>query len=351
MPDLDLYSIYGLDRRQPPAQLAAQLTAQLNATDPRNQLTRSRIETARAIVGDPQRRAAYDRQLDDPQAPPITEATLAALAGRPAPTAPRSGGLATAFRSRQVQVLAGVAAVLVVVLVIVIVAVTAGGGGDSDKPLAGSTSTAGSHGRTTTTAAPNCQRLEVDSSNVNLNKAVWRSGDPSPSAALVLTNAYDLPAQFAPMSTRTKAFAGAVWPFGSGGLTQYQDHNIGVQLPHEARSNADNTMDLAVVSPDGRLVSTASYDEASADRVPEPSDLVAKQWTGYFQVVATAGIDIPAAAAGNVPHVNYTLSLLPDAYDAKTIWVLMRGSSKLYRSALYATDDANSLVSHLDECN
>lgn len=130
MPHIDLYSVYGLDRRQPSEQLAAALTAQLNAVDPRDQLTRSRIETARAILGDPQRRAAYDRQLDDPQAPPITETTLAALAGRPVPTGPRSGGLAAAFASRQVQVLAGVAGLLVVVLVIVIVAVTSGGGDD-----------------------------------------------------------------------------------------------------------------------------------------------------------------------------------------------------------------------------
>ncbi|WP_270484842.1 hypothetical protein [Gordonia jacobaea] len=125
MPDIDLYVIHKLDRRQPPEALAAQLTAELNRTDPRDSLTRSRIETARVILGDPARRTQYDQQLNDPSAPAITEATLAQLSGRTAPTAPR--------RSVTARPLAIVAAATVVLLVIGIVLVVTLTGGDDDK--------------------------------------------------------------------------------------------------------------------------------------------------------------------------------------------------------------------------
>ena len=77
---IDLYAIYQLDRRQPPEALAAALTTALNATDPRDTLTCNRIDTARAILGDPQRRARYDAALADPNAPTLDEAALAAIA-------------------------------------------------------------------------------------------------------------------------------------------------------------------------------------------------------------------------------------------------------------------------------
>lgn len=67
MSDLNLYDIHHLDRSAPSPELAAQLTAQLNAAT--EQLARQRIDAARAILGDPQRRQAYDAQLADPQAP------------------------------------------------------------------------------------------------------------------------------------------------------------------------------------------------------------------------------------------------------------------------------------------
>ncbi|MFF0709126.1 J domain-containing protein [Gordonia sputi] len=131
MPDVDLYVIHRLDRRQSPAELAAQLTSELTRTDPRDQLARSRIETARVILGDPQRRARYDRQLDDPSAPEITEQTLAQLSGRPAPTAP--SGL---FATTKVKVMAVLTVALAIALTIAVSAVACSSGGGSDTTAA-----------------------------------------------------------------------------------------------------------------------------------------------------------------------------------------------------------------------
>lgn len=138
MSDLDLYAIHGLDRRAPSPDLAAQLTAQLNTTT--DQITRQRLDVARAILGDPQRRQAYDAQLADPAAPPITEAVLADLAGRPAPVQARPFA--------QPRVMAALAAFLGVLLVVVISAVACSGGDDNR-----STSTVGADGSTTTAAS------------------------------------------------------------------------------------------------------------------------------------------------------------------------------------------------------
>ena len=131
MPDsIDLYVIHRLDRRQPPEALAAQLTDELSRTDPRDTVTRSRIETARAVLGDPQRRAAYDQQLDDPATPPITEQTLASLSGRPAPTAPRKA------LSKPVAAFVAITAVVVVVALVGIVVALVDRDGDKDSGTA-----------------------------------------------------------------------------------------------------------------------------------------------------------------------------------------------------------------------
>ena len=129
--DVNLYVIHKLDRRQSPAELAAQLTSELARTDPRDNLTRSRIETARVILGDPQRRSAYDRQLDDAAAPEVTEQTLAQLSGRPAPTAP--SGL---FATTKVKVMAVLTGALAIALTIAVSAVACSSGGGSDTTAA-----------------------------------------------------------------------------------------------------------------------------------------------------------------------------------------------------------------------
>lgn len=110
--------------------MAVQLTAQLNATNPRDSLLRSRIDTARAILADPQRRARYDAQLADPAAPTIDERALSAIAGRPVPTAPRTG-LAGAFAETKAKILAAVVGALALVLVVAVTAVACSGEGST----------------------------------------------------------------------------------------------------------------------------------------------------------------------------------------------------------------------------
>lgn len=153
---IDLYAIHKLDRRHSPAELAAQLTSELTRTDPRDQLARTRIETARVILGDPELRARYDRQLDDPSAPEITEQTLAQLSGRPAPTA--SSGL---FATTKVKVMAVLTGALAIALTIAVSAVACSSGGDG-----GSTAAKGSartDGTTTQAIAPNLISARLDS--------------------------------------------------------------------------------------------------------------------------------------------------------------------------------------------
>ncbi|MEJ9078411.1 hypothetical protein WKY82_08315 [Gordonia malaquae] len=124
MPDLDIYAIHGLDQRAPSEVVVAQLTAQIGATsDP---VARQRLDTARSILGDPQRRARYDAMLADPAAPPVTEVVLASLAGRPAP-AQTKPGLA------QPRVLAVIVGALALALVIAVSAVACSGSDDGDS--------------------------------------------------------------------------------------------------------------------------------------------------------------------------------------------------------------------------
>ncbi len=173
MPHIDLYTIYGLDRRQPPAALAAQLAAQMNVAP--DQLARQRLDTARAILGDPQRRARYDAQLADPAAPPITEATLAALAGRPAPAQAKPAPFA------QPRVLAGLAAFLGVLLIVVVSAVACSGGDDSNS---------GEHATPGTTSTLTTEQKRP----VSVYSAEYRVDDASfvPSAAMRIDSQLDL---------------------------------------------------------------------------------------------------------------------------------------------------------------
>ena len=135
MPKIDLYVIHKLDRHRSPADLAAQLTAELNSTDPRDTLARNRIETARVILGDPQRRAAYDRQLDDPSTPEITEQTLSQLSGRPASTAPRRS-----VTARPLAIIAAATVVLLIVGIVLVVTLTGDDKGNTTEASASSTS-------------------------------------------------------------------------------------------------------------------------------------------------------------------------------------------------------------------
>lgn len=73
----DLYSALGLDRSASCADLAAQID-QRSAAGPTSQA--SELRAARAVLGSPERRAIYDRQLADPTSPPITLQAITELA-------------------------------------------------------------------------------------------------------------------------------------------------------------------------------------------------------------------------------------------------------------------------------
>jgi hypothetical protein len=73
----DLYSALGLDRSASCADLAAQLD-QRSAAGAGSQATE--LWAARAVLGSPERRALYDRQLADPTAPAITLQDITELA-------------------------------------------------------------------------------------------------------------------------------------------------------------------------------------------------------------------------------------------------------------------------------
>lgn len=46
--------------------------------------------------------------------------------------------------------------------------------------------------------------------------------------------------------------------------------------------------------------------------------------------------------------MNYVTSVLPDAFDKRKFWVLMRGSDKLYQAGLYASNDWSKLGQSAD---
>ncbi|GAB05010.1 hypothetical protein GII30_02535 [Gordonia amarae] len=346
MPGIDLYAIYGLDRTHPPEALAAQLTAQLNTTDPRDTLGRNRIDTARAILGDPQRRAAYDAQLSDPSAPPITEQVLALIAGRPMPTAPRSG-LAAAFATTRVRVLAGVAAALALALVVSITAIACSAGGDDSGNTASTTASGNSTGRdggSTGASSVSCQYT----GNRLLDAAKWTYTDQQPTKALLVDKAIDLPPQFAHLADfTTSSVSGPGW---EEGLVQLQNHDIAVRIINGAGIVADRSfgnswgidegvLTETVVTPDGTVASTRDLREKAPGQygLQAPSDLARGQQLGYYRMQGIDGVTLPAAAAGDETNKYYALSVMADAYQQSTVWLLLRGSSALYRSTIVLT--------------
>lgn len=329
---IDLYYIYGLDRAQPPEALAQQLTERLSATDPSDSLTRGRIETAQAILGDSQRRAIYDQQLGDPSGPPITEQTLAALAGRPVPAAPPltlSGLLA----STQGKILAGgaVAVVLILLLAIVVVSVS---GGDDDGGAAAVTASSSS-GRSTSSGSGEVRP------NSKISSTSWGKSDSRPASAIVLTKETPLPANFDPERSPNGApcsESGIVgYPIKGIGLVQYQDRNVGYVLPvwpKGSESRSDISVEIATLDPQGDLVSTTTYAQEDREAVPAKFDLMKKPTKGYARVEATDGISIPAEAAGDKDGKHYATCILPDAFDDELVWVTMRGSSSVYQAQI-----------------
>lgn len=95
MRTFDFYASIGLDRAKPPGQLAADIDWALTAPGlDAGQI--DQLRTARAILGDPARRAIYDRHLDDPAAGPLGVEELRQLAGTGSGAGPVGPGPAPA---------------------------------------------------------------------------------------------------------------------------------------------------------------------------------------------------------------------------------------------------------------
>lgn len=120
MPKIDLYQAFKLDPRQPPAELAAELDRQLAASDLANHPLRQQITTAKAILGDPHRRADYDRALTDPGAR-LDAHDIDRIAGRSAARLTPT--------QRALAIVAGVTVLALIVGVGLVVALTGGGRG------------------------------------------------------------------------------------------------------------------------------------------------------------------------------------------------------------------------------
>lgn len=343
-PSIDLYRAYGLNRGMPPAEIGQRLTEILSSTqDP---VARGRIETARAILADPLRRARYDAQLGDPNAPPITEQTLAQLAGRPAPTAPGSGSGLAQLAGRP-KVLAGIAAALVLLLVVIVTAVSCSGGNDdgsdrSDGKTAGQSSRSAAD-----SSSPSWLNDDFKPINTDLYPARWtsKSKDKRPKLALQLTKAIDLPAGFSALSKPNPSCVPDTipgYPFNNPmqGIFQLRGGSVAL-ICGEDENGSDKPVAVhaVTVNKDGQVLGTQTMTRSRTNNQIDGTitldyfDLPKEsQDTQYFRVQGSDGITIPAGSTGLTDDMVFVVQALPDAFDESIVWVLLRASDKLYQA-------------------
>ena len=185
-----------------------------------------------------------------------------------------------------------------------------------------------------------CQLVE----NTDVADAEWQRGTAAPNYFLRLTDEFDLPPQLEGLADPqdVDGFGGntvnASFPSPYGGLVQYQDKTVGVIMP-TSRTGGGGTpnaqMDVAVVDQDGLLVDYTHYVERDGQDFPKAFDLGNDQTSGYFRVGVIDGVQIPAAAAGDKVQETYLTSVPPGAFDTSVVWVLVRGSAKLYKASLW----------------
>ena len=319
MSDLDLYAIHGLDRRAPSQTLAAQLTEQHNgAADP---IARQRLDVARAILGDPQRRQAYDAQLADPQAPPITEAVLAGLAGRPAPAPDKPAPFA------QPRVLAAVAAALGVLLVIVVSAVACSGGDDDGD----SSRDAATPGTTSTLTTEQTKTPTVYSAEYRVDDASF-----VPSAAMRIDATLDLES-----TVRKLGYDGA--DFGLRGSSRIslnrvtESGNIELAWCDPSFAGAKNLRCFVVtITPELKVLNDVSFPEAELSAHKSKGNTVSDK---YAYIRVTSGSQLPTDAI--TVKGGYTkaeaLSLVAGASDDVAFFVAP-GALKVYKATVVWTD-------------
>ncbi|OFT82348.1 hypothetical protein HMPREF3101_08075 [Corynebacterium sp. HMSC29G08] len=80
MAHYNLYDSLRLDRAKDAAALAQEIDQRIQAGSTRNPGGLEELQVARAVLGDPYRRSAYDQRLNDPNAPAMTPDSLRQLA-------------------------------------------------------------------------------------------------------------------------------------------------------------------------------------------------------------------------------------------------------------------------------
>lgn len=331
MPRIDLYQAFGLDPRQSPAELAAQLDRQFAATDPANQILRQQITNAKAILGDPRQRAEYDRALAEPSARLDAHDIdrIAGTAGSPRP--PR-----LTPTQRALAIVAGVTVLALIVGVGLVVALTGSHDGNSGS--------AARHQSGSETDDPLFKRENLEKMRLTtLDSADWSDANPAtgPISSVHLNAAFDLP----PEIVGAMNGGGAQTRSFNLGIVQFQDKTVGVRITVDHQlpgTSYRREYLLTTYGQDGRLVSSRSYADESA--MPAQFDLAKQpEGPGYYRVTAADGISIPAAANGTQPEMNYAVVIKQDAFDAKLFWVLLRGSNKLYKA------DVRFTQAHIDD--
>lgn len=306
------YTALDLDPAADSATLTRQLTARIDQTAPSPEL--HQLEQARAIVGDPAKRRTYDARLRDPAAPPWTPQELHELAL----ALPQRGNKIASLLSTRALAISAAALVAVLALLIGLVACN---GGDDEAPVASDNKVSpSSHAQESPTTGCSPRK------NNGTEDAEWSESSSAPDYTIALTDQFPLPPELKPLSDKD---------IGKGELiVQYQDRSIGVAYAEKSgQSSLDVTTTIATYDQQGKPLATKVYDERG--KMPETFDLMEEYFSGYFQITAKKGIEIPAVAGGTKPSQNFAMTIRPDAFDDNAIWVLMKGGSNLYKAQLY----------------
>ena len=167
----------------------------------------------------------------------------------------------------------------------------------------------------------------------SLKTAQWsskRSSSNKPRAQIHLNEAFALPSDISALLDESSGSSASI-------LTQYQDKNVGVEVEQigDSDSNTQSGTLLALYGQDGKLVSNTFYSSSdSTAKLPATFDLAKTPKSGYYRIVGADGLQIPAEANGTDPEMNYAASVLPDAFDDRVLWVVLRGGDQLYKADL-----------------
>jgi len=300
------------------------------------------LEQARAILSDPGKREYYDARLNNPHAPAWTPRELHELALAPSSQPPAPGGLAASFAAIPRRILALIAGGLGLILVGAIVLASCTGGGGSDVATSGNDNTGSSDDSGSASCA---QQLAA-----GVKRAGWAKGSIAPLYTIVLTGQHQTSAKVAALlpTSQLSPYYAANYSASGIRLVQYQDKNVGLTLDvrTDENSRAVETNYLDVFSPDGKLVSSATY--AKKAEMPATFDLQESLTSGYHHIVAGQGVTIPPTAVGAEAAQTYATVILPDAFDKTALWVLLRGGDQLYKGTLIRQADAGSAAEVTD---